>query len=80
MPPLTDDLRRASRKVHDLSDAVVNAKLIALFIDRAMYGRALALFYCVFRALEGELMEHAGHTGLPGALPGIAWQHQSHRL
>lgn len=50
---LSKKLVRASRKVHSVSDALVNAKLIALFGgDRRLYARAIGCFYLVFSELE----------------------------
>mmetsp|Transcript_22315 Transcript_22315/g.56785 ORF Transcript_22315/g.56785 Transcript_22315/m.56785 type:complete len:272 (-) Transcript_22315:789-1604(-) len=52
---LCDVLRAASRRIHDRSNSLVNARLIVLFTDRRLYGRALACFYHVFQALESAL-------------------------
>lgn len=48
-------MRQSSRKAHSLSDALVNSRLVLLFTDCKLYGRALSLFYYVFCALEKEL-------------------------
>lgn len=53
--PLVDQLRRASKKSHTISDGLVNARLLALFVDRDLFGRAISLFYFVFATLEAEL-------------------------
>lgn len=51
-PKFTDELRAASRAAHRVSDVLVNARLLVLFTNRTLYGRALAAFYFVFQALE----------------------------
>lgn len=51
----TDEMRAASKRSHSLSDALVNARLVVLFTDRILYGRAIACFYFVFKALEEAL-------------------------
>ncbi|KAG2446881.1 hypothetical protein HYH02_008037 [Chlamydomonas schloesseri] len=55
--PLSKRLSKASRKIHNVSDSLVNARLIALFSDKDLYARALGCFYYVFVALEGALDE-----------------------
>ena len=55
--PLSTRLRKASRKIHTVSDSLVNIKLIALLTDRELYARALSRFYYVFTALERALDE-----------------------
>jgi heme oxygenase len=52
---LTADMSSRSRKSHSISDAMVNARLIVLYTDPNLYGRALSLFYHVFIALEGAI-------------------------
>lgn len=71
MATLTEQLRQASRKVHSASDALVNAKLVALFVDRELYARALALFYFVFAALEAQLSKAL--DSVPGGLGRCSW-------
>ncbi|KXZ45422.1 hypothetical protein GPECTOR_55g328 [Gonium pectorale] len=58
---------RTSRKIHTLSNSLVNAKLVALFSDRELYGKALACFYYVFAALEAAL-DQALNAGDPDML------------
>lgn len=63
MAPLTEDLRKASRQVHDISDALVNARLVALFTSRTLYAKAIGCFYLVFEELEKLLGKHASDSG-----------------
>eukprot|EP00198_Chlamydomonas_reinhardtii_P010178 XP_001699515.1 heme oxygenase [Chlamydomonas reinhardtii] len=55
--PLTKRLSKASRKIHNVSNSLVNARLIALFSDKDLYAKALGCFYYVFVALEAALDE-----------------------
>ncbi|GFR45181.1 hypothetical protein Agub_g6569, partial [Astrephomene gubernaculifera] len=50
--PLVARLNKESKKLHKLSNSLVNTKLVALLSDRELYGKALASFYYVFSALE----------------------------
>lgn len=44
--------RAAGRELHTASDAMVNARLVALFADRQLYGKALGCFYLVHKCLD----------------------------
>ena len=48
-------MRAESKKSHSISDALVNSRLVMLYMDPHLYGRALAIFFYVFRALEAAL-------------------------
>jgi hypothetical protein len=52
---LSARLSKASRRIHSVSDGLVNSKLLALFTDRNTYALAIANFYYVFAALETAL-------------------------
>jgi hypothetical protein len=41
VPPLSKRLKEGGRELHSISDALVNARLVALFTDRQLYGKAL---------------------------------------
>ncbi|KAF5839797.1 heme oxygenase [Dunaliella salina] len=58
-PTLTEDLRKTSKTAHGISDALTNARIIVVFTDRELYGRAISCFMHIFSCIE-EL--------LPGAL------------
>ncbi|OXU17304.1 hypothetical protein TSAR_012085 [Trichomalopsis sarcophagae] len=49
-------MRRATRKIHAISDALVNAKLAFGFMDDAVWADGLLVFYEVFRYLEGAML------------------------
>ena len=40
-PTLTKRLKAAGKELHTISDALVNARLVALFTSRELYGKAL---------------------------------------
>ncbi|GLC35332.1 hypothetical protein PLESTB_000576300 [Pleodorina starrii] len=52
---LSARMNKASKKIHNLSNSFVNAKLVALLTDRELYAKALSRFYVVFTALESAL-------------------------
>ncbi|XP_076063716.1 heme oxygenase [Oratosquilla oratoria] len=69
--PFTKRMRIATREIHNVSDALINAKLgIAMTEDR-VWAEGLLVFYEIFRYLEGA-MDRLSHT-LVGELdvPGI---------
>ena len=49
---LTSRMNAATKDIHDLSDHLVNAKLLVAFTDRRLYGTALASFYVVYKRLD----------------------------
>uniref|UniRef100_A0A7S3R2J9 Uncharacterized protein n=1 Tax=Dunaliella tertiolecta TaxID=3047 RepID=A0A7S3R2J9_DUNTE len=56
---LTEELRKSSKTAHGISDALVNARILVVFTDRELFGKAISCFMHIFSCLE-EL--------LPGAL------------
>ncbi|GIL95965.1 hypothetical protein Vretimale_1883 [Volvox reticuliferus] len=54
---LSTRFNKAGKSIHNLSDSLVNAKLVALLTDRQLYARALSRFYYVFASLEQALDE-----------------------
>lgn len=54
-PPLSVSFSKASRSVHSVSDALVNARLLGLFTDRTLYAGAIGCFYLVFEHLETHM-------------------------
>lgn len=66
MSLFTDELRKTSRQVHDVSDALVNARLLALFTSKSLYARAIGCFYLVFEELELQLKICAEDKGKHG--------------
>ncbi|CAH0474191.1 unnamed protein product [Peronospora belbahrii] len=48
-PLLTEQMRAATREVHSISDKLVNVKLMVALMDKKLYGRALMLFYYIYK-------------------------------
>mmetsp|Transcript_20700 Transcript_20700/g.35419 ORF Transcript_20700/g.35419 Transcript_20700/m.35419 type:complete len:263 (+) Transcript_20700:84-872(+) len=63
-PGLTAVMSASSRKVHDYSNGLVQLRLVVLFTDRQLWGRALGSFYHVYHALEGAVEEALQHPDL----------------
>jgi heme oxygenase len=63
-PPLTAEMRKATRTLHHAANALILAKLAIALHDRATYGRALASFLPVYAELERLLREHEAHATL----------------
>lgn len=58
---LQTQLSAASRKIHDTSDRLLQARLVVLFTDKQIYGRAIGCFLHVFSALEAALTRCKDH-------------------
>ncbi|KAG6623425.1 Heme oxygenase [Phytophthora cinnamomi] len=74
-PPLTEQMRAATREIHSVSDHLVNLKLVVALTDKKLYGQALMLFYYVYAQLEAAIETHKEHeafSGLHGILKDIA--------
>lgn len=52
-------LRKATKNIHDLSDALVNAKLGVTISDDSVWAEGLLVFYEVFKFLEKSLNAHS---------------------
>ena len=52
-------LRKATKNIHDLSDALVNAKLGVTISDDSVWAEGLLVFYEVFKFLEHALRSHS---------------------
>ncbi|KAG7165747.1 Heme oxygenase 1-like [Homarus americanus] len=68
--PFTKQMRIATKEIHNVSDALINAKLgIAMTEDR-VWAEGLLVFYEVFRYLEEALDRHShtliGELDIPG--------------
>ncbi|XP_053997720.1 heme oxygenase 2 [Hylaeus anthracinus] len=50
-----DKMRKATKRVHTISDALVNAKLAFGFLDDSVWADGLLVFYEIFRYLEGAM-------------------------
>ncbi|KAG7385766.1 Heme oxygenase 2 [Phytophthora pseudosyringae] len=64
--PLTEQMRAATREVHNISDNLVNLKLVVALTDKKLYGRALMLFYFVYAQLESTIKTHKNHEAFRG--------------
>lgn len=74
-PRLTERMRAATREIHNISDNLVNLKLVVALTDKQLYGRALMLFYYVYAQLESAIEKHKDHEAFKGlyeSLPEIA--------
>ncbi|KAG8222830.1 hypothetical protein J437_LFUL005036 [Ladona fulva] len=56
--PFTKQMRKATREIHDLSDALVNAKLAFALSDFDVWAEGLLIFYEIFRFLEEAMERH----------------------
>ena len=52
-------LRKATKSIHDVSDALVNAKLGVTISDDSVWAEGLLVFYEVFKFLEDALRSHS---------------------
>ena len=66
---LTDEMRRASKDIHDTSDRLVNVKLGLVLTSPGLYGEALALFYPIFAKIEDIIELHKGHEQIGKIYP-----------
>ena len=66
---LTDEMRRASKDMHDTSDRLVNVKLGLVLTSPGLYGEALALFYPIFAKIEDIIELHKGHEQIGKIYP-----------
>lgn len=62
--PFSKEMRKVTRDVHDLSDALVNAKLVLAMSDTNIWIEGLLVFYEVFKFLEKTMDECRGNTFL----------------
>lgn len=58
---LTVRFRKATHKIHNLSNSLVSARLLLLFTDKTLYGRALSCFYLVHKQLDESLRVAIAH-------------------
>lgn len=65
-------LRKATKSIHDLSDALVNAKLGVTISDDSVWAEGLLVFYEVFKFLEKSLTSHSDSLIGDLLIPGMA--------
>ncbi|XP_065078986.1 heme oxygenase 1 [Ochlerotatus camptorhynchus] len=61
MMSFTKEMRVATRDIHNVSDALVNAKLAFALYDSAVWAEGLLIFYEIFKYLE----QNVSHDFLP---------------
>ncbi|GLH12458.1 Putative heme oxygenase 1 [Gryllus bimaculatus] len=61
--PFTKQMRKVTREIHAVSDAMVNAKLAFALSDNAVWAEGLLVFYEIFRYLE-EAMARLKNTNV----------------
>jgi len=52
----SDELREKSREIHDISDKLINVKLVVVLTDKKLWAQALGEFYVVYRAIEDAVL------------------------
>ncbi|XP_055545162.1 uncharacterized protein LOC129730124 [Wyeomyia smithii] len=57
----TKEMRLATREIHNISDALVNAKLAFALYDNSVWAEGLLIFYEIFKFLE----QNVSHEYLP---------------
>ncbi|XP_057372253.1 uncharacterized protein LOC130693143 [Daphnia carinata] len=57
----TKQMRKATREIHDISDALVNAKLGIAMSDNSIWAEGLLCFYEIFKFLE-QALDRLSHT------------------
>lgn len=55
--PFSKEMRKVTRDVHDLSDALVNAKLVLAMSDTNIWVEGLLVFYEIIKFLEASLRD-----------------------
>ncbi|DBA04412.1 TPA: hypothetical protein N0F65_010008 [Lagenidium giganteum] len=58
---LTEEMREVTRKIHTISDHLVNLKLLVALTKGELYGRALLLFYYIYAQIELSLEAQQDH-------------------
>lgn len=61
--PFTKQMKKATQQIHDLSDAMINAKLGIAMTDDKVWAEGLLYFYEIFKFLE-EALDRLSHTSL----------------
>jgi hypothetical protein len=61
---LLDEMRAATRRSHNIANALILSKLVVVLTDKALYARALSTFLPVYSKLEALLRQHKDVRGL----------------
>jgi len=52
----SEELREKSREIHDVSDKLINVKLVVVLTNKKLWAQALGEFYVVYRAIEDAVL------------------------
>jgi len=69
---LSQEMRRATKSIHSMSDHLVNAKLGVTMSDDSVWAEGLLVFYPVFKTLESAVSAHSDSLLGDLLLPGVA--------
>ncbi|KAF6256065.1 hypothetical protein COO60DRAFT_1531211 [Scenedesmus sp. NREL 46B-D3] len=58
------EMRRATRRSHNIANALILSKLVVVLTDKGLYARALSTFLPVYSKLEALLQQHKHVPGL----------------
>eukprot|EP00882_Tetradesmus_deserticola_P005793 GHRQ01006098.1.p2 GENE.GHRQ01006098.1~~GHRQ01006098.1.p2 ORF type:complete len:258 (+),score=71.27 GHRQ01006098.1:1580-2353(+) len=58
------EMRRATRRHHNIANALILSKLVVVLTDKGLYARALGSFLPVYSKLENLLQQHKDIPGL----------------
>eukprot|EP00873_Tetraselmis_striata_P011668 jgi/Tetstr1/431932/TSEL_021421.t1 len=78
--PLTEQMRKETRKVHSVSDALVNSKLLVALTDRKLYGQAILQFWPIYFYIETRLHDWARHPDIAGLAETLSRMQRAQRF
>jgi hypothetical protein len=58
------EMRKATRRSHNIANALILSKLVVVLTDKGLYARALSSFLPVYSKLEALLQQHKKVPGL----------------
>jgi hypothetical protein len=58
------EMRKATRRSHNIANALILSKLVVVLTDKGLYARALSSFLPVYSKLEALLQQHKNVPGL----------------
>jgi heme oxygenase len=58
------EMRKATRRSHNIANALILSKLVVVLTDKGLYARALSSFLPVYSKLEALLQQHRDVPGL----------------
>eukprot|EP00877_Chromochloris_zofingiensis_P001692 jgi/Chrzof1/11523/UNPLg00457.t1_GUN2B[v5.2] len=58
-PQLLLEMRKATRRSHNVANVLILSKLAVVLTDKQLYGRALSCFYPVYSCLEHLVQKHS---------------------